>query len=296
MLVVHPLKVVDIDALEELARRRCVDLGWPHPLIVETTTDDAGTGLARAALAQGAQIVVAAGGDGTVRAVAEALTGTDAVLGVVPLGTGNLLARNLGIPTALDEAVEVALTGRRLVIDVGRVQPGGEVFTVMAGMGLDAAMVRDAPEGVKKRIGWLAYVISALRALREDRMRVTVQVDDRPPLRRSARAVLVGNVGELQGGIDLLPESDAADGALHVAILAPRGPLQWVSVLLKSASGSHPSRRDRRLERFTGRRLVVRATVPQAREADGDVLDDDTRLEVEIVPAALAVHVPANAG
>lgn len=293
-IVVHPIKVGDVDALTDRLRKRCAELGWPEPIVVESSAEDPGSGVARRALRDGAELVVAAGGDGTVRAVAEALATTGAALGVVPQGTGNLLGRNLGLPTDDVEALEVALTGRDRVVDVGRVLPTGEVFTVMSGIGLDAAMMREAPEGLKNRVGWVAYLVGAAKALRGERIKVELRVDGAEPVVRSVRAVLVGNVGRLQGGVDLLPEAAPDDGLLDVVLLAPKGPHQWAAVLAGSVLGRHPSRRDRRLERLRCRRIAVRVRAPQAREVDGDCLPDGDRLEVEILPGALTVRVPRD--
>jgi diacylglycerol kinase (ATP) len=295
-LVVHPIKVADPEALADLVRKRCAELGWPQPTVFETSAEDPGVGQARQAIADGAELVIAAGGDGTVRAVAHSLATSSATLGVVPQGTGNLLGRNLGIPTDIPEAVEVALTGEDRVIDVGKVvnrgDGEGDVFTVMSGIGLDAAMVRDAPEPLKKRVGWLAYLVGIARSLRGERLKVEITVDGAEPLRRSARAVLVGNVGELQGGVDLLPESRPDNGKLDVAILAARGPIEWSAVLIGSLLGKHPSRGDRRLERLRGGHILVRTRSAQAREVDGDLLADGPDLEVEVLPGALTVRVP----
>lgn len=293
-LVVHPIKVADPDALADRVRKRCAELGWPQPAVLETTQEDPGTGQARQAVADGAELVIAAGGDGTVRAVAKALTDSAARLGVVPQGTGNLLGRNLGIPTDVEEALEIALAGEDRTIDVGRVIGSGEVFTVMAGIGLDAAMVRDAPEGLKKRVGWLAYLVGMARALRGKRLKVEIIVDGAEPLRRSARAVLVGNVGQLQGGVDLLPESRPDNGTLDVGILAARGPIEWTAVLVQSLLRRHPERGDRRLERISGGHIIVRTRSAAAREVDGDLLTDGSSLEIEVLPAALTVRVPAG--
>jgi len=237
--------------------------------------------------------VLVCGGDGTVREVCAELAGTGIPIGIVPAGTGNLLGRNLDLPTDSDDALDVAFGGRDRTIDVGRVD-SGEVFAVMAGIGLDAAMVRDAPEALKKRVGWLAYLFGAARGLRNERLKVQIVVDDAAPLVRSARAVLVGNVGRLQGGVDLLPESAPASGELEIAVLAARGPIEWMAVLTGAALGRHPARRDRRLERLSGRRIAVRARSPQPREVDGDLLPERADLSVEVLPGALTVRVPAD--
>lgn len=308
-LVVHPIKVDDPAALRAAVRARCAERGWPEPWVLETSVEDPGTGVTRRAVRDGADLVIAAGGDGTVRAVAEGLCdpgvrdpggrepgdpgpgGREARLAVVPQGTGNLLGRNLDLPTDLYQALEVAFDGADRRIDAGRLDTG-EVFAVMAGIGLDAAMVRDAPEGLKRRVGWAAYLLGILRGLRSGRFRVRVDLDGVTTIERTARAVLVGNVGELQGGVDVLPESHPADGRLRVAVVAARGPVEWAAVLAKALAGKPPAPRDRRLERLAGHRITVRVASRQPREVDGELLDEGTELVAEVLPGALLVRVP----
>ncbi|HEX2807821.1 MAG TPA: acylglycerol kinase family protein, partial [Kineosporiaceae bacterium] len=142
-VVANPTKMADIDGELAWLSRRCKELGWQRPLWYETRPDEPGVTSAREAVGAGAVAVLAYGGDGTVRAVATALERTGVCLGIVPAGTGNLLARNLGIPvTDLELAVDVALTGRQRSIDIGVIEidvsgedetPIRDVFMVMAG-------------------------------------------------------------------------------------------------------------------------------------------------------------------
>ncbi|KGN37143.1 diacylglycerol kinase [Knoellia subterranea KCTC 19937] len=117
---------------------------WDEPLILETTAEDPGVGQTRAALADGVDLVCAIGGDGTVRAVAQVLTGTSTPMGLIPAGTGNLLGRNLGLPLGLIGGIDVALTGRNRHIDVGWVTLDPDV--VHAAGAADAAEPGDGAE------------------------------------------------------------------------------------------------------------------------------------------------------
>jgi diacylglycerol kinase family enzyme len=171
--------------------------------------------------------VLACGGDGTVTACAEGVTDTGVPLAIIPLGTGNLLARNIGL-TGLDEALAVALGGVQQPIDAGRVN--GALFVVMAGLGLDARMLIDASDPLKKRLRWFAYAISAARLLGDRPMRATVSADGARRRRMRANTLIVGNVGWLRGGLPLLPDARPDDGMLDAVVLIARGLPGWLAV------------------------------------------------------------------
>lgn len=287
VVVVHP-QTVDLTGFRTEVEERFRNAGWPVPTWVTTTPQDPGTAGAREALEGGADLVVACGGDGTVRAVAEALASTGVPLAVVPTGTGNLLARNVGLPLELGAALDVVASGDDRLLDLG--SAGGAGFAVMAGLGLDAAMVRDAPPGLKVRLGWPAYVVSALRHVFDSPMEVELRVDGDLPLLRRARAVVVGNVGALQAGVRLMPDADPADGVLDLAVIAPRTVLDWIRVAGRVLGRGR--RDDERLERRQFRRLEVRTSQPRPYELDGDAVGTTTWLVVEVQPAALLLRVP----
>ena len=146
--------------------------------------------LTRRAVAAGASLVFAAGGDGTVRACAEALAGTGVPLAIVPLGTANLTARALGVPSRGDRAVDAGFGGRDHAIDLGHLTliEGGTWFTAMAGIGLDAAVVAAAGERLKRRLGWAAYAAAGVRRLGLPPREFTIRPDGDEPLRRRARS------------------------------------------------------------------------------------------------------------
>nr|BFE62897.1 diacylglycerol kinase family protein [Dactylosporangium thailandense] len=288
-VVINPSKVLDLD---ERRRELCgalADAGWPEPLWLETTPEDPGCGMAREAVAAGVELVLVCGGDGTVMAVAGELAGTDVAIALVPSGTGNLLATNLGIPRDVAEAVAVAITGTRRRIDVGEVEGVG-VFAVMAGMGFDAAMVGDTPDTAKARFGWAAYVATGLRNLTRHRASVRIRLDGGRWLHRRATSVLVANVGRLQGGLPLLPGAEPDDGCLDVAVLTPRHVGDWVrlagGVLLRRGPATHG------LETFRARSVEIHAARDEPRELDGDVIAPARRLAARVRPGALVVCVP----
>jgi YegS/Rv2252/BmrU family lipid kinase len=294
----QPRKIVAVlnpskfgDAGEALLRElyaQAVARGLPPPELIQTTREDSGVSAATAAAALGADLVIACGGDGTVRACADGLATTGVPLGIVPAGTGNLLCRNLGIPLDLGDAVAVALTGVNRVIDLGRVN--GQRFAVMAGIGFDAAMVAGASERLKQRVGWPAYFVAGVRHLLGDIMKVKMSVDDEAPFQRRARLVLIGNVGRIQGGIPLLPDAAPDDGQLDVVVLAPRGLVDWIRVavnILTRRRGANV-----RIERFRAKKVSIKTERPHPRELDGETISVGTTLDAEIEPAALVVRVP----
>jgi diacylglycerol kinase family enzyme len=250
-----------------------------------TTEDDPGLGQARAAVAAGATTVVACGGDGTVRAVLEGVAGTDTVLGVVALGTGNLLASNLELSTGID-AIADALAGPTRRLDVATAN--GERFAVMAGVGFDAMMIRDANPTVKKRLGSVAYVISAIRHVPARLVGASVSVDGAQVWHGRTAMVLVGNCGTVSGGLEVFPNAEPDDGHLDVAVLSARTARDWISVLWRLVR--HRAQRPELVARFTGTSVDVRTTRPMAYELDGEDRPPARELHVEIEPAALVVR------
>ena len=290
-VVVNPAKVPDLDGFRDTVDKTLAKADWPAPAWYETTPEDPGRGQATAALEAGAEVVFAAGGDGTVMACITALAETDAALAILPAGTGNLLAANLGLSTDLATGLEVAIEGGLRRLDVGRCEDA--CFAVMAGLGFDAKMLDSTSETTKKRIGWPAYVIGAAKHLRDHSMRVTISIDGGKPIRRRAKTVLIANVGRLQGGVRLLEDANPADGQLDVAVLSPRTLRQWAAMAWAVARRHQhvPS-----LEVLRGARVSIESRRTEQRQLDGDLISPGRRLEVEVLPKALWLCVPQPAG
>jgi len=250
--------------------------------------------LARFAVAAGASLVFAAGGDGTVRACAEALAGSGVPMAIVPLGTANLTARALGVPARPDRAIEAGFGGRDRAIDLGhltRVEgAGGTWFAAMAGIGLDAAVVAAAGAQLKQRFGWAAYAAAGMRKLTTPSHEFTVRLDDDEPLRRRARSVVVANAGLLPGGFTLLPGASLDDGLLDVGILAPSGAWDWIR--LAGRLLARDRRQDRALQRLQARRVQVSADGVLPRQVDGEIVPPGRALSVSVCPRALVVRLP----
>ena len=298
-VVVHSGKVDDRDA-----RRRQIEvlsgrLGWRTPVWLETTSEDPGRSQTQQALDGGAAAVIAFGGDGTARVVAEILARTGVPMGLLPAGTGNLLARNLGIPpNRLESSLHIALTGRNRTIDVGRVELGAsmneeprrEAFLVMAGLGFDAEVMAGTDPHLKQRLGWAAYLVAGVGRLRGRRTPVTLRVDDGPLQQRRVRAVVVGNLGMLQGGIQLMPGALPDDGWLDVVVVSPRSLLGWLSV-----TGAVITRRGHAtVEHFRCRTIEMRAERPLHAQLDGDPAGTAQMMRASVDPLALLIRVPAD--
>jgi diacylglycerol kinase (ATP) len=314
-VVYNPIKV-DILELKTVVSAAAADGGWAQPLWFATTLADAGQGVTAMAVAAGVDLVMAAGGDGTVRAVAEALRGTGVTMALLPSGTGNLLARNLDLAiTHLDEMVRVALHGVDRSIDLGVTsitrENGDEeehVFVVMAGLGLDAKMIANTNSSLKRAVGWLAYVDAGIRSIPELRpVQLRVSVDGGAERTVDVHTIMIGNCGKLPGGILLIPDAKPDDGILDFVALRPRGPFGWLNVwnkvawengvLRKTALGRKIidlSRDVKDVTYLTGRDLRMVVETPQEFQLDGDEFGEAKSVHAWVDPGALTVRVPAG--
>ena len=305
-VVVNPMKV-DIDEVRETwprSRDRPASPSrpsWRRPRTTRASARPATRSRAAPSL------VCALGGDGTVRAVAQELVGTGVPLGLLPGGTGNLLARNVGGRVdPMEDAARVAFTGRDRTIDVGWLvldptpeqlhglpEPAENVhcFTVMAGVGFDAQMMADAPEGVKGKVGWAAYVASGGKHLTDPPFSLDLVVDGQPTAARKARTVVVGNCGELTGGMVLLPDAlldDGRAGRRHRQPGEPHAVDRRRRPRPRQPRRRPGARADQRVRRHAG------VDPPQLCEVDGDVLTEASSIRFVLQPDALVVRVSAD--
>lgn len=315
-VVVNPTKVDDVATVRRELTAASTRLGWAEPLIIETTAEDPGTGQARLAVEEGVDLVCPLGGDGTIRAVAVALAGTRTPMGLLPRGTGNLLARNLDLPfNDIGEAFEVACSGRNRAIDVAwlELDPVAEVvaddegqaeepvagppvrrhpFLVMAGMGFDAEIMSSTSESLKGSVGWPAYFATGLRKIFVRRFDLRWTADGQDQERIAARTIVFGNCGTLTGGIVLMPQAEIDDGLLDAVVVSPKTIIGWTTLagrVLRRSEKSMPQ-----LTRVTGSTFTVEVEEPHPVQVDGDPIGDAERLRVTVDRQALIVRVPGT--
>lgn len=294
-IIINPAKPAEID-VRGLMAKHCANNGWGEPIWIETSKEDPGVGQAKEALRRGADVVIAAGGDGTVRCVAEVLACTSTPMGLLPLGTGNLLARNLGMDvTDVEGAMAGALTGEDRKIDVVRAvrsDPDKEqLFLVMAGMGYDATIMADTNEDLKDKVGWLAYVDAGIRNLPGKPVKASVVIDGKSVVHRRVRSVMVGNCGKVQGGLEIFPDAKVDDGLLDVVVLAPRGRLGWLSVVAGMIGKGRG--KDTSVEYFQGKTVEITFEHPDDYQLDGDHEGDSKQVRMTMLPGALTVRMNA---
>ncbi|KRB36603.1 diacylglycerol/lipid kinase family protein [Microbacterium sp. Root180] len=283
--------------------------GGPEISWWETTADDPGQGAARDALAAGADLIIVAGGDGTVRAVAEHLADaeTGIELAIVPLGTGNLLARNLDVPLGdIPSAMTRALEGEPRAVDVGWVEVDLDEgierhgFVVMVGFGIDAHMIAETDDALKDKAGWLAYVESLGRALAaSDVVPFHITSDGQPARDEEGHTLLIANCGTLQGGLTLLPDADPSDGELDYLVLSAEGVAQWAGTLKTMIWDNGLKRLVTDKEDLTstdsighGRAKTLEVTLPDDRafEIDGEEIGVTRSFTVSLQPSAIRVR------
>lgn len=292
-VIINPSKVGDIEEFKAKIRAVGANHGWGEPIWLQTTIEDPGHGQTREALAASVDLIVAAGGDGTIRAVCETAARSGTAIGILPHGTGNLLARNLDIPVNVRDAMDVVFGGQDRAIDLASFSPdSGEdtSFLVMAGLGMDAMIMTGVNEDLKKRIGYLAYFVSGAKALTFPRVKVSITVDDGEPARFKARTVVVGNVGFLQGGIPLLPDAEIDDGLLDVVIIAPKRFLGWLSIVVRVITRG--KRNNDRLTRLRGKKIHIEAEKPVPMQLDGDPAGEGQTITAQVHPGIVLVRVP----
>jgi diacylglycerol kinase (ATP) len=269
---------------EVLAREGVTD-----PLWYEVRKSRKAPRYARRAAAEGADLMFVWGGDGTVQRCLDAVAGTGAVVAIMPAGTANLLATNLGVPDDLTGAVRVGLHGDRRALDTGSVN--GEHFAVMAGAGFDARMIAGAGRGMKERLGRAAYLYTGATSLFAPAVQATVEVDGRRFFEGQASCVLAGNVGKILGGVEVFPAARPDDGVLELGVVTARNPVDWVRILGRVAAGG--AERSPFVEMTEGTSFRIRFDRKLPYELDGGARPAVGDLHIKVHPRSVTICVPA---
>ncbi len=275
-----------------------------------TTETDPGGRMAREAIAARANVLVVAGGDGTVRAVAEELAKSAANIdmGIIPRGTGNLLARNLEIPlNDIPHAFSRALSkDARKPLDIGWIDAvidGTAIrraFTVIMGVGIDAHMITETDDDLKAKAGWLAYVESLGRSLQtSDQLEMKIALEHGTPETSRSHTLMIGNCGTIQGGLTNMPDADPHDGKLDLILLNAKGIREWINTAksfvwdngIKKAIGQQDSAKDAAtVAHRQATEMSASLSEPRVLEVDGEDLGKVSQFSVEVQPAALFVR------
>jgi diacylglycerol kinase (ATP) len=314
-LIYNPIKV-DLPVIKAAVTKQEAEQGWGPTVWLETSEDDPGQGVAKKAVESGAHVIIAAGGDGTVRAVAETVAGSDAALALLPSGTGNLLARNLSLTLDdVDASIATAFGGVDRKVDIGRVEiedDSGDrtehAFVVMAGLGLDAKMLANTNEELKAKVGWLAYLQALGTAMRDkNQLNLRYQLDDDRPISARVHTFIIGNCGSLPGNVLLLPDATVDDGLFDIVLLRPKGFWGWLQIWFTIIWENGVLRRTevgrkllgdvkevRVLRYFTTREIVVRLSRAEEIELDGDSFGTARAVKAWIEHGGLTVRMPAE--
>lgn len=262
--------------------------GISDPIWYEVGKSKEAPRFVRKAKKKGADLIFVWGGDGMVQQCVNELAGTDREIAILPAGTANLFATNLDIPADLPTAVRIGLHGDRRTLDVGVVN--GERFAVMAGVGFDALMIRDAGTGLKDKVGQLAYVWTGAKHLRETPMKVNIRVDGAKWFKGEASCVLVGNVGKIIGGLTVFEGSRPDDGRIEVGLVTAKGLVDWARTAGRTAIGQPES--SPFLETISAQQIDIQLKDPMVYELDGGERKATKRLKIEVEQAAITVCVP----
>ena len=315
--VIYRADRVERARLESIVDQSLQSLNWAETIWLPTADEMPGHSQAQDAIRLGATQILIVGGDGTVRHVLQGLfespVDADSVsIGIVPVGTGNVLARNLGIPLSnLQQATRRALLGEERRIDLGVARlsyesheaDSSQVFSVMAGVGLDAKIFANTDKMLKRRFGWVAYIDGGIKSLPAFFERMSVSVNDGPIRTLKVHSLIVGNCGLLPGGILLMPDASVDDGILDIAAVGPRRFWNWMAfwskvtwqngVLRRIPAGRRlmdSTANIKTLENLSGQKIVISLERPVNMQLDGDPIGTVTSVEFGVLPGALRVR------
>jgi len=269
-------------------RRELERQGIADPIWIEVPKSRFVPKQVKRALAAGAELLFVWGGDGSVQRAIDAMAGSETPLAILPAGTANLFATNLGIPQDIEQAVAIGLRGVRRKLDVGRFN--GERFAVMAGAGFDAAMIAQADGTLKDRFGRAAYVWTGSQNLRVKPFEAKIKVDGAPWYAGAASCILVGNVGRVFGGVEVFHDARPDDGRLELGVINADGVTDWMRAIARTAVGQ--AERSPLVQATTAKKIKVKLDRKVLYEIDGGDRAAVKSFKVRVEPRAITICVP----
>ncbi|AGW84646.1 hypothetical protein BLAC_02125 [Bifidobacterium animalis subsp. lactis ATCC 27673] len=294
--------------------RFCANRGIADIMFIETQLDKDGRACALEALEQGADVVIAVGGDGTVRTVASAMGGTNHAMGIIPIGTGNLFARNMNIPVGdLEAAMLIAISHGSYKVDIGRLQlldhpeeDHAHAFLIIAGIGFDAVMIDDTDPKLKKNISWLAYFVAGAKHLFAPKYHASVVLtgangDQHVREDVEFRTFMSGNCGEIPV-FSLMPDASFNDGLLDFEVIDTNGGIiGWMNLFgdvvhqtITRKAQQSPLSVHSTIDQVQGVSAELQLEKPVPAQVDGDMLKPTRHIRFSVDHNALIVRAPGQ--
>ena len=280
--------------------------------LLPTESKTNGVAAAQQAIDLGVERIIAAGGDGTLRYVVEGTQGANVVIGILPIGTGNVLARNLRLPiNNLEAAAARALSDIEYSIDLGVAEVIDEagnqqtlIFTGIAGLGMDAKVMAATDKKLKKRIGWIAYIEASVKSLPMKFEKFDVSIDGSNSRNLKSYSLLIGNAGWLPGQISMMPDARLDDGRLEMAAIGPRRIWNWVDFIGRVTWQNHVVRplalgrkwldataNLKTLENLNGSVIEITPANPVLMQLDGDPIFKVRKAKFSLRAKALRISI-----
>lgn len=252
----------------------------------ETTKTITAQQIAQEEVKKGVNHLIVCGGDGTIMEVLDVVANQKISLGIVPLGTGNLLARNLQLPLTIEDAMEKIFSGKSRTIDLG--QANGIYYSIAAGIGLDADVMKAAERELKDRWGMLAYIVSAIKYLYNRSSQYEIRLDSKKPFRVKAKTIMVSNMGKVFNDIEIVPNTHAQSGTLQIGIVTAKSLPSWFNIVFHALIGKvHNSPH---YDMYTAKKIDIHVLGKKRRfQCDGNSFEPVDRLLIKVCPKALTI-------
>ena len=289
-IIVNPVSGIGKNAhkRKESLQKIIKESGWKG-MTLETTKKVSAQMLARKAVKNGAARIIVSGGDGTVMQVVGELVNKNVILGVIPSGTANIFAKNLGIPMDTQAALDIALNGVSRKIDVGRAN--NHFFGFIAGIGMDAEIMKDTSRDLKDRIGQLAYITTWMQNLKNKPRLYSVSINGGAKKEYKASAILIGNMEKSMAGVKAFPGASPRSGILQISIVNVNSFKDWLNFVYNGFKGT--MEKSSCITMLHGKNIEIKSLDEKIHfQCDGDVFEPTKKLTVTIIPSGLSVAFP----